>query len=167
MLISKIDIKDYKDFFDLLFFLDNETNNRAYEPGERDSSLEVFTNNMISKIEKGDIIILAKEGDELIGYIEGERGTFRRNRHVIHFNIAIKLLYTGKGVGAKLIKKFEKECENYNIERIELTVFCDNDNAVKLYKKMGYTIEGTKINSFKVNGIDKNEYLMAKSLKKH
>jgi ribosomal protein S18 acetylase RimI-like enzyme len=164
MEIRKLTTNDLEDFFTLVNILDNETNNRAYEPGERDSDKEKFKREIIKKIEYGNIIIVAKDNNELIGYIEGERGSFRRNYHVIHFNIAIKLNYTGKGIGKKLIEEFEKECRKSKIERIELTVFCDNKNAVKLYKKMGYMIEGTKVNSFKVERMIKNEFLMSKIL---
>ena len=164
--IRKLNKEDYRKFFETVNILDIETNNRAFEPGERNPSSEVFEAELLNKSKNGNIVIIATEAEEIIGYIEGERGNFRRNAHLIHFNIAIKLKYTGKGVGKLLITEFEKECLFNKIERIELTVFCDNVNAVKLYKKMGYCVEGTKINSFKIAGVSKNEYLMAKSLKK-
>jgi len=164
--IRKLNKEDYKKFFETVNILDTETNNRAFEPGERNPSFDVFEAELSNKCNNGNIVIIATDKEEIIGYIEGERGKFRRNYHSIHFNIAIKLNYTGKGIGVLLIKEFEKECLESSIERIELTVFCDNFNAVKLYKIMGYWVEGTKINSFKIAGVSKNEYLMAKSLKK-
>ncbi len=167
MEIRELKEEEIGNFFELVKFLDYETVNRAYEPGERKDNLDKFSLEIKEKLKKGDIIIIAKEKEELVGYIEGERGKFKRNKHVIHFNIAVKLSYSGKGLGGRLISKLEEESFFRGIERIELTVFCDNINALKLYKKMGYTIEGTKINSFKIDGKPKNEFLMAKSLKRY
>lgn len=166
MEIRELKEEELEKFFELVKFLDFETNNRAYKPGEREDDFTKFSVDIKEKIKKGDLIIIAKNGEELIGYIEGERGKYERNKHVIHFNIAVKLNYSGKGLGGKLISKLEEESIKRGIERIELTVFCDNINALKLYKKMGYTIEGTKLSSFKVDGIYKNEFLMAKIIKK-
>ena len=55
-----------------------------------------------------------------------------RRNHVATFGIAVDAGFLGQGVGSAL-----------NINRIELTVFVDNDTAVALYKKFGFEIEGT------------------------
>lgn len=43
-----------------------------------------------------------------------------------------------------------------------LTVMTHNSRAIALYKKMGFTIEGLKKHSMKVDGRYVDEYLMAK-----
>ena len=48
--------------------------------------------------------------------------------------------------------------------RLELTVFCENTPAVRLYRKMGFEIEGIRRNSMKLDGVYKDEYAMAKML---
>ncbi|ANI30514.1 GCN5 family acetyltransferase [Yersinia entomophaga] len=67
-----------------------------------------------------------------------------RRNHVATFGIAVDAGFLGQGVGSALMKTMIDLCDNWlNINRIELTVFVDNDTAVALYKKFGFEIEGT------------------------
>ena len=47
------------------------------------------------------------------------------------------------------------------VKRLELTVHTSNDRAVSLYRKFGFEIEGTRRSSLLVDGVFKDEYLMA------
>ncbi|MOA52329.1 putative acetyltransferase YhhY [compost metagenome] len=49
-----------------------------------------------------------------------------------------------------------------NIMRVELTVMTNNEFGIKLYKKMGFEIEGIKKNSMIVDDGFVDEYYMAK-----
>lgn len=51
----------------------------------------------------------------------------------------------GKGVGATLLKAFEKEAEARGYERIALLVDEDNGKARKLYESFGYRPDATKL----------------------
>jgi putative acetyltransferase len=46
--------------------------------------------------------------------------------------------------------------------RLELTAFVENEGAVKLYKSLGFEIEGTKKYAVIRNGEYADEYLMAR-----
>jgi RimJ/RimL family protein N-acetyltransferase len=50
------------------------------------------------------------------------------------------------------------------IHRLELTVMAHNTNAIGLYQKVGFQIEGTKKGSLFVDGQYVDEYYMAKLL---
>ncbi len=54
--------------------------------------------------------------------------------------------------------------KNQGVTRLELTVMTHNEKAVKFYKKMGFQIEGKKVNSLKVDGVYVDEYYMGKYL---
>jgi L-phenylalanine/L-methionine N-acetyltransferase len=67
-----------------------------------------------------------------------------RRRHVGHIGLAVHDKWQSKGVGTALMKALIDLADNWlDLSRLELTVFSDNELAVKLYKKLGFVIEGT------------------------
>ena len=96
----------------------------------------------------------------LIAEIEGEN---QRRRHVAGFGMAVKDDYQGKGVGNKLLSSAIDLAENWlNIQRLELTVYTDNDAAIALYKKNGFVIEGESSKFAFRNGDFVSVYHMAR-----
>jgi RimJ/RimL family protein N-acetyltransferase len=71
----------------------------------------------------------------------------------------------------KIFRKRTK-CRNFVVKRswarergfhrLELTVMTHNERAIRLYKKMGFEVEGVKKHSLFVNGEYVDEYYMAK-----
>lgn len=49
-----------------------------------------------------------------------------------------------------------------NLYRLEMTVYTDNDKAIKLYQKFGFNIEGEAVNFAFRNGQFVNAYYMAR-----
>lgn len=75
----------------------------------------------------------------LIGY-----GRHVRRKHAVSFGISVHDEYAGRGVGSALMKAALDLADNWlNYTRIELDVFTDNADAIALYKKFGFEIEGT------------------------
>ncbi|MNE70594.1 putative acetyltransferase YhhY [compost metagenome] len=70
--------------------------------------------------------------------------------------------FTGKGIGSELFNAMEQWRLSTNIMRVELTVMTNNEFGIKLYKKMGFEIEGIKKNSMIVDDGFVDEYYMAK-----
>jgi putative acetyltransferase len=95
-------------------------------------------------------------GDEryaLVACIEGEIvamaglelfAKWPRRRHAGHIGLAVHDKWQSKGVGTALMKALIDVADNWlNLSRLELTVFTDNQPAVKLYQKLGFVVEGT------------------------
>lgn len=58
--------------------------------------------------------------------------------------IAVRSDWHGKGVGRALMKALVDLADNWlPVTRVELTVFTDNERAIKLYREFGFEIEGT------------------------
>lgn len=68
--------------------------------------------------------------------------------------------FRGKGLGRELMKQTIAKAHAKGLTRIELTVREDNLNAVALYKKLGFVVEGTKRNGVRVDGVYENLLLM-------
>ena len=58
--------------------------------------------------------------------------------------MAVRDDFQGQGVGTALLQAAVDLADNWlNLQRLELTVFTDNEPALRLYKKCGFEIEGT------------------------
>lgn len=49
------------------------------------------------------------------------------------------------GVGSKLMEIMLDMADNWlMLVRVELTVYCNNEQAIRMYEKYGFEIEGTR-----------------------
>jgi RimJ/RimL family protein N-acetyltransferase len=78
--------------------------------------------------------------------------------------VGIRHKFAGQGIGKKLFEALERWAVEHGLHRLELTVMCHNERAIRLYQKMGYNIEGVKQDSLRVDGRYVDEYYMAKIL---
>jgi L-phenylalanine/L-methionine N-acetyltransferase len=99
---------------------------------------------------------LAKFGEQnygLVACVEGQvvgmlslspTSASPRRKHAATIGMAVHDKWAGKGVGTALMKAAIELADNWlNFARLELTVYADNEPAVRLYKKFGFAIEGT------------------------
>ena len=67
-----------------------------------------------------------------------------RRSHVADFGICVGAQWQNRGVASALMRTMIDMCDNWlRVDRIELTVFVDNEPAIAVYKKHGFEIEGT------------------------
>ncbi len=70
-------------------------------------------------------------------------GPSLRRRHVLLLGISVQPTQQGAGVGSGLLSALLDYADNWaQTLRIELTVYCDNERAIKLYQRHGFEIEG-------------------------
>lgn len=127
------------------------------------TSLEVFRKRAAELPQTDHILVAEMDGKvvgncALIGY-----SRHVRRRHAVSFGITVHDDYAGKGVGSALMEAALDLADNWlQYSRIELTVFTDNAEAIALYKKYGFEIEGThKAYAFR-NGGFADVYAMAR-----
>jgi putative acetyltransferase len=62
----------------------------------------------------------------------------------MYVGMAVREEFQGKGVGDALMKALIEIADGWlNVFRLELTVFTDNERAIRLYRKHGFEVEGT------------------------
>jgi putative acetyltransferase len=66
-----------------------------------------------------------------------------------------------RGIGEKLMKSAIDAAWATGLTRIELTVRVDNENAKRLYERLGFQVEGLQRRSFRVDGSYADSYAMA------
>ncbi|WP_409273306.1 GNAT family N-acetyltransferase [Neobacillus sp. SCS-31] len=109
------------------------------------------------------LVIVAELNGMIIGFLDFHNGNRVRNMHQGAFGMSVKRDYRNKGVGKALLNALlEWATRNPSIEKVTLEVFADNANAIALYKKMGFEMEGIKRKSAKTDAGYHNLFLMAK-----
>lgn len=165
MKIRKIEATDVTNYLDMLLKLDNETQFMMFEPGERDTDIEVVKNAIEKSIYGDDLTLVATVEEEIIGFLSLERGIYKRIKHSGYVVIGILEKFRGHGIGGKLFLELDKWARDNNIARLELSVMCSNKVARHLYEKNGFDIEGIKRDSMIIDGKFVDEYYMAKLYK--
>lgn len=67
-----------------------------------------------------------------------------RRRHAAEIAMAVHDDWQGKGVGFRLMSEVLDLADNWmQLSRIELSVFTDNESAIRLYERCGFEVEGT------------------------
>ncbi|MBA9086849.1 RimJ/RimL family protein N-acetyltransferase [Fontibacillus solani] len=163
MIIREITQEDAIELIKFQKQLDNETKFMLFEPNEREID-EIQQSKMImSFLESNNSNIFIAESDHrIVGYLSVSGGRTKRIRHSAYIVIGILKDFTGKGMGSELFNAMEQWRLSTNIKRVELTVMTNNEFGIKLYKKMGFEIEGIKKNSMIVDDRFVDEYYMAK-----
>lgn len=87
--------------------------------------------------------LVAEVDGRVVGHI-GLHMETRRRAHVGSLGMAVLEEYRGHGIGTALLEAVLDLADNwYNLLRMELHVYTDNDPAVRLYQRHGFVIEGT------------------------
>jgi RimJ/RimL family protein N-acetyltransferase len=143
--------------------LDEETPFMMLEAGERTTSVE-DTRSAIRAVLARDhaIILVAEDGEQLVGLVTASGGEFRRNRATAYVVAGVRQGWAGQGVGRQLFVALDGWARGAGIHRLELTVMTHNERAIALYRRMGFEIEGTKRETLRVGGRWVDEYEMAK-----
>ncbi|MCY8038427.1 GNAT family N-acetyltransferase [Bacillus paralicheniformis] len=160
MHVRKLTALDAENYLKLCETIDEESEFMLFEPGER----KLQAQRQIKQIQSGvcEVFVCAADDGSLVGYVAAVRGQVQRTRHRAHIIIGIRQTYIGQGIGVKLFQALEKWACEEKLHRLELTVMTHHTAAVRLYKKMGFIIEGTKKHALKVKGQYVDEYVMSK-----
>jgi hypothetical protein len=95
-----------------------------------------------------DLNIVSVVNNEVVGIMKIQRGIFRKTRHTATLGIAVMRGYRHLGMGRRMIGEGIEWCRKEGIKKLNLEVFSSNENAISLYRKMGFEIEGVRKNQF-------------------
>ena len=100
---------------------------------------------MMAEPADGDYMLLAFVDGEIAGHA-GLHPASRspRRAHARMLGICVHSRYQRQGVGTALMQALVDLADRWlQVTRIELTVFTDNQNAIELYRRFGFEVEGT------------------------
>ena len=52
--------------------------------------------------------------------------------------------WVGRGIGRSLLEAFEGRAQSKGLHRLELIVNCNNERAIRLYEKFGFSVSGVR-----------------------
>ena len=136
-----------------------------FAPGERQMKQETLTKfiNTFNNASKSGFFV-AEDNDDILGYLLVKAENLSRTSHRAMIAIGVHSNSRGKGVGSKLFEHVISWAKQVQLHRLELTVIETNEHAIKLYKNMGFEVEGIKRDSLLIDGQYVNEIYMAKLL---
>lgn len=99
----------------------------------------------------GKLVLIAEIPGEVIGCLSFENGLRRRIAHRGSFGISIREKWRGQGIGTAMLQALIAWAEaNPLIEKIGLSVFATNVDAIRLYKRLGFVEEGRRPREMKM-----------------
>ncbi|MEH7177929.1 GNAT family N-acetyltransferase [Neobacillus vireti] len=134
---------DAKDLSELRLQIDGETENMNRERGEAFIDEEGF-----EKIIEADtnhprnLFLVAEVDGKLVGYLRCVGNDLKRFLHKAEFGLGVRKEFWGYGIGKNLMKESISWADTNSIKKIVLDVIETNHNAIKLYKRLGFEIEG-------------------------
>lgn len=165
MNLREIHVTDAEAYLKLLSSIEADSPYALLEPGERRNTIRDQMEEIESILARpNQTILIVEDGAELVGWIGAFGEHYRRIRHSVLVGIGVRSDYRGRGIGTWLMGELEKWAWGNQIRRMELLVQTSNKTGINLYRKMGFQIEGTKRDSYVIDGKYVDEYLMSKLL---
>ena len=135
-------------------FLMSDSNERESDVKERGGILQNIQKSITSKM------FLCEIDGKIAGICNLKGVDKKRVKHRVDLGITVLKEYWGNGIGRKLINHALEYSKKNSIKKIELTVRTDNERALKLYKSLGFFIEGEIKSFFCIDDVYYNCYLM-------
>ena len=116
---------------------------------------------VLGNIKEGNPQFVAVADGNVVGWCDIARSPRDTSKHCGVLGVALIPEFRGKGIGARLMTTAIAAAWAREFTRIELTVRQDNENAIALYKRLGFELEGVRRNAFLVDGKYENILAMA------
>jgi ribosomal protein S18 acetylase RimI-like enzyme len=116
---------------------------------------------VLDMISHGSPQWVALSAGEVVGWCDVTPKTRPIYAHSGVLGIALLPPFRGQGIGKRLIQRTLDAARAFGLRRVELTVRENNANAIELYKKAGFEIEGLQRGAVHLDGADENIVCMA------
>ncbi len=95
---------------------------------------------------------VALRGREVVGWCDISPLEREGFRHCGRLGMGVRADARRRGIGTRLIERTVRAAIEMGLERIELEVYASNEPAIRLYEKVGFVVEGTKVRARKLEG---------------
>jgi len=97
-----------------------------------------------------DIMLVALDGDTVVGNGIIEREKIKRYSHRAELSITVLKDYWGRGIGSRLMEEMVDFAKKTDVHTISLVARADNQRAISLYKKFSFSRVGIYKDYFKI-----------------
>ncbi|MEK5217288.1 MULTISPECIES: GNAT family N-acetyltransferase [Psychrobacillus] len=165
LIIREADLEDARPFINLQETIFTETDFMLFGKADRQLTVQSIRKSMNTwKTSPNSTLLLAIMNGQYAGYVQFIGGPAPRAVHRASVVIGVKQAFSKKGIASSLMLQGEKWAKGSGISKLELTVIKENTNAQKLYKKLGFELEGTRKNALVINDQFVDEYYMGKQI---
>lgn len=105
--------------------------------------------------------LVAEVEGTIAGGADFHRGLHSKNAHVADLGVAILKRFRGQGLGEAVMRCGIEWARGVGVTRLRLGVFETNDRAMALYRKLGFVEEGRLKGEVILDGLPRDEVLMA------
>jgi ribosomal protein S18 acetylase RimI-like enzyme len=112
-------------------------------------------------LERGNPHFIAEADGLVVGWCDIVRHGRPIHAHMGTLGIGVLAGWRGRGIGTALMQAALDQARASGFQRVELTVREGNQNAIALYIRLGFVIEGVHRNAVLVDGAYENMLSMA------
>ena len=116
---------------------------------------------VLDHIKRGHPQYVAISADEVVGWCDVTPRERPIYAHGGVLGMGLLPQFRGQGIGTNLIQSTLAAARTNGFHRVELTVRENNTGAIKLYKKVGFEIEGLQRDAVCIDGVYENVISMA------
>jgi len=117
---------------------------------------------VISNIAAGYPQFVAEDEGRIVGWCDAIPGSAHSgSAHVGQLGMGVLASHRGQGIGRRLLEATIQGAGQLGLEKIELSVYSRNTNAISLYQKLGFEDEGLKKKGRLADGVHDDVRLMA------
>ncbi len=117
---------------------------------------------VMALIEGAGVQVLAlDEYDVVVGWCDIVINPKEGFRHGGQLGMGVLPSARGQGLGGRLAEAAIQRAWDIGLERVELEVFASNERAIALYRRLGFSVEGVKEQSRKIDGTYDDIIMMA------
>ena len=156
--IVPIEEKHIEGFHRALDFVARERRYLAFLEAPSPENMRTF---VLDNIKHGRPEFVVVSAGEVVGWCDilpKDRPTYA---HGGVLGMGLLPPFRGQGIGADLIQRSLDGARTFGLHRVELTVRENNTSAVKLYKNVGFEVEGLLRDAVQVDGVYENVILMS------
>jgi ribosomal protein S18 acetylase RimI-like enzyme len=113
-------------------------------------------------LEKDAVQFVALDGERVVGWADVFPDWAHAVAHRGHVGMGVHPDYRGRGLGTRLLSACLTKATAQGMTRIDLEVRADNDSAIGLYRKLGFTEEGRLSRGMRFDGAYFDTLLMAR-----
>ena len=108
-------------------------------------SVESWQRRLSGETDASLVSLVACDGADVVGTLGLHLNPgMPRRQHIAELGMAVRDDWQGRGVGTALLKAALELADGWmQLRRLQLTVFVDNEPAIRLYRKFGFEVEGT------------------------
>lgn len=143
IIIRRLRLTEVGAFASLRAGIEREAAHLAVASGERKEGIAYVLLRIFINRKRMHTFVAEKDG-RLVGFITVLFPKFRKLRRNAYLTLSVLKSERGKGIGTRLIGTAEAFAKERGARRLELDVFAKNEDAVRLYERLGFEHEGRR-----------------------